>query len=268
MRGDADPRAVASILRALELVESSLGESVGVEDMAGAAAYSLFHFSRLFAAGTGHSPYDYLMRRRVAVAAERAAESNASLTEIALDFGFDSPDGFARAFRRCFGLAPSEARRLGTYPRAVARTRIGADMIEFLLAAGPIVPVRVEAEETPLIGLPCEGEEAVQSARSLLGPGTLLVFTAPDGRAFAGRPSPLGAEALFPLCLTRLPQGQRARFVVAREGRGTVGKDLGLLRDFAHRAWLPGAGYAAPPAGEVVEYGADGAIALDVILPR
>ncbi|OJY40493.1 helix-turn-helix domain-containing protein [Pseudonocardia sp. 73-21] len=75
-------------------------------DMAGGAYTSPFHFSRLLARDTGEPPV--AMRRRVEL--ERAAwrlASGSPVTEVAFAAGYESVDGFARAYARAFGHPPS-----------------------------------------------------------------------------------------------------------------------------------------------------------------
>ncbi len=264
-----DPRAVQSILRALALVEERLGEPVGVEDMARAAAYSLFHFSRLFTAATGHAPYDYLMRRRVAEAAEQVVGGTRSLTEIALDCGFEAPDGFARAFRRCFGDAPSEARRKGCYPRAIARLPIDRDMVEYLLGHGPPIPERIDAAELALAGFSTEahgfGRSLVEPLRRCFSVERFYVVghvaDGFSGSLFVGVEARRGESPVFPITLTTLPAGVHARFA-------TPGGEhaLRFIREFAFRAWLSTRGCMKAPDFELVECGPDGPEALSIPL--
>jgi AraC-like DNA-binding protein len=141
---EADPRAVDSTMRAVAFIEGRYAEAIGVSDIADAACYSPFYFSRLFSEATGHSPYDYLMRRRVALAAEALIAGSRGITEIALDHGFEVPDTFARAFRRCFGLLPSEARKVGAFPAVIARTKIERPYVEAMLGGRVAAPRRDE----------------------------------------------------------------------------------------------------------------------------
>jgi AraC-like DNA-binding protein len=267
MARTVDPRAIQSILRALSLVEERLAQPIAVEDMARAAAYSLFHFSRLFTAGTGHAPYDYLMRRRVAAAAERVMDGAHSLTEIALECGFEGPDGFTRAFRRCFGDAPSEARRRGSYPRAVARLPIGRDMVEFLLGNGPPLPQRTDAGRRILVGLiveiPALGPGITGPLCRRLGVDSFVAIRdhARDGShvTFAGADSPGGAPPAYPLAQTMVPGGPHVRF----ELRG--GAEIhSLIREFAFRCWLPARGVSKAPPYELLECGPSGPVALSI----
>ena len=256
-RTAADPRALESVLRAADCVEERLGDPIGVEDLARAACYSPFYFSRLFVQATGHSPYDYLMRRRVAAAAEEVVGGDRSLTEIALDYGFEAPDSFSRAFRRCFGLLPSEARKAGAYPRRIARTRITREYAAALLEFPPPAPERVEAGPLFLAG---------GTADCSAGPGTYEIVTRGDGleaeRVFRGvRIAAADGAApeipAYPGSATRVPAGVFARFRLARGAAGLL-----PAAEYAYRVWLPGAGEPAAPAYDMVEYGRSGPEAL------
>ena len=94
--------AIARIRRSLDYVEAHLHRAVRVADMAAAACYSEFHFIRLFNEAVRHSPYDYAMRRRITASADGLVIDGASVLETALEWGFESPDGYSRAFRRVF----------------------------------------------------------------------------------------------------------------------------------------------------------------------
>ncbi|MEU4244048.1 helix-turn-helix transcriptional regulator [Actinoplanes sp. NPDC026619] len=96
--------------RLRELLDAVLadGESRSLDDMAGDAFSSPFHFNRLLARGTGESPV--AMRRRVLL--ERAAwqlKNGSAVTEAAWAAGYDSAEGFSRAYARAFGHPPSRA---------------------------------------------------------------------------------------------------------------------------------------------------------------
>ncbi len=97
--------------RLRELLDAALAEEHGSLDaMAGAAYASPFHFSRTLSSGAGEPPV--ALRRRVML--ERAAwriAGGTSVTDAALEAGYDSVDGFARAFARAFGHPPSATTR-------------------------------------------------------------------------------------------------------------------------------------------------------------
>ncbi len=101
------------IIRALDFLETNLQRPIGVADMAEAVAYSLYHFSRSFNRATHHTPYDYLMRRRLAEAARDLFQTDRKLIEIALDYQFKSPEVFSRAFKRVHRMGPNQFRKRG-----------------------------------------------------------------------------------------------------------------------------------------------------------
>lgn len=93
--------------RLRELLDAVLDESHGsLDDMAGGAFVSPFHFSRQLRRGAGESPV--AMRRRVML--ERAAWQigrGSPVTDAAFAAGYESVEGFARAYARAFGHPPS-----------------------------------------------------------------------------------------------------------------------------------------------------------------
>lgn len=80
--------------------------------LAEAANYSRFHFQRLFRECTGETPGDCRRRLRLERAAYYLRHSPQPVTQVALDAGFDSLEGFSRAFRKAYGTSPSHYRRL------------------------------------------------------------------------------------------------------------------------------------------------------------
>jgi AraC family transcriptional regulator len=105
---------------ALAYLEANLYGEAELDAAARAANCSTFHFCRIFQVITGIGPGEYLRRRRLSEAALALSGSKEKVIDVALRFGYDSPDAFARAFRREFGCLPSDARResarLHSYP--------------------------------------------------------------------------------------------------------------------------------------------------------
>jgi AraC family transcriptional regulator len=93
--------------RVLKLIEDRFAEPLTLSELAAQACLSEFHFSRLFRAATGLTPYRYLMRRRVQAAEELLMQWQDSLLGIALRVGFGSQANFIRAFRQFNGITPS-----------------------------------------------------------------------------------------------------------------------------------------------------------------
>lgn len=98
--------------RVLDYIEVRLGESISLDDLAGEACLSPFHFARLFRQATGLAPHQYLIERRIRSAQQMIAREGSSLAEVALDTGFGSQANFCRAFRKATGISPKAYREL------------------------------------------------------------------------------------------------------------------------------------------------------------
>ena len=87
------------------------GEDWTTQRLAGLAGISAFHFHRAFRALTGETMFAFVQRRRLLRALELMREGRFTLTEIALECGFDSGSSLSRAFRKHFHCSPSQYRR-------------------------------------------------------------------------------------------------------------------------------------------------------------
>lgn len=106
---------------ALAYMESKMAESIRIEDVAKIAHVSPFHFQRMFSMLTGFTVADYVRKRRLTLAAQELASSKIRVLDVALKYGYDSPESFAKAFRKAHGLSPSAAREPGVQLKAFPR---------------------------------------------------------------------------------------------------------------------------------------------------
>ena len=97
--------------RVLDHIDRHLDGDLDLDSLSGVAAFSKFHFHRQFTATFGLSVHRYVQLARLKRASHRLAYMGAdSVTDIAMDAGYDAPDAFARAFRQRFGQSPSSFR--------------------------------------------------------------------------------------------------------------------------------------------------------------
>jgi len=102
----------ARMQRALDHIDRHLDGDLDLETVSRVAAFSKFHFHRQFTATFGLSVHRYVQLARMKRASRRLAWNDAeSVTDIAMDAGYDAPDAFARAFRQRFGQSPSSFRK-------------------------------------------------------------------------------------------------------------------------------------------------------------
>jgi AraC family transcriptional regulator len=92
--------------RIAEYIETNLGKDISLNDLAQLAGLSRFHFLRAFKKTTEETPYQYLLRRRIARAQTLLRKGNMSITEIASAVGFKDSTRFIRAFRKMVGVTP------------------------------------------------------------------------------------------------------------------------------------------------------------------
>ena len=83
--------------------------------MANAAAYSRFHFHRVFKTVMGETPGELRRRLLLERAGYQLATTRKSVTEIAFEAQYESLEGFTRSFRRTFGISPVAMRKSGRH---------------------------------------------------------------------------------------------------------------------------------------------------------
>lgn len=97
--------------RVLDHIDSHLDCGLDLDTLSSVAAFSKYHFHRQFTATFGLSVYRYVQLARMKRASYRLAyRIDETVTDIAMDAGYDAPDAFARAFRKRFGQSPSAFR--------------------------------------------------------------------------------------------------------------------------------------------------------------
>jgi len=102
----------ARMQRVLDHIDRHLDDDLDLDALSSVAAYSKYHFHRQFTATFGLSVHRYVQLTRMKRASYRLADRDAqSVTDIAMDAGYDAPDAFARAFRQRSGQSPSSFRK-------------------------------------------------------------------------------------------------------------------------------------------------------------
>jgi AraC family transcriptional regulator len=98
--------------RARSFVDTQAGESLTLASLAAVAGLSTYHFTRQFTARFGVSPMAYVREQRMALAASRLiGAAPPALVELAFDLGFETQEGFTRAFKRAHGVSPGRYRK-------------------------------------------------------------------------------------------------------------------------------------------------------------
>lgn len=113
---------------ALGYIEENLITGVTPEQCAEKCCYSLSNLQKMFRCSFGIGVSDYISRRRLSLAARELIETDGSVLDIALKYGYNSHEVFTRAFTRLWGVSPSKFRRNSSfseiYPKLAEATQV------------------------------------------------------------------------------------------------------------------------------------------------
>ena len=99
---------IEAVQRMQDYIESNLEQDISMADLAKAAGYSPWYSYRLFQSLLHMTPAVYIRRLRLSKSALRLRDEKVKIIDVAFDLGFASVDGYTRAFRKEFGITPSE----------------------------------------------------------------------------------------------------------------------------------------------------------------
>ncbi|WP_150275574.1 AraC family transcriptional regulator [Paenibacillus tepidiphilus] len=117
------------IERCIEYIEEHIKEPLTANEIAAVAGYSLFHFSRVFSLTHGMSIMEYVRSRKLSRASMELF-SGRRIIDIALEYGFETQSGFAKAFRKNYGYSPSDyAARMESFRPTLPPRLIGSYML-------------------------------------------------------------------------------------------------------------------------------------------
>jgi AraC family transcriptional regulator len=103
---------VECIEKAKTYIQEHISEKITIRELAEQAGYSLYHFCHVFVNMTGLSPGAYIRKVRLELAAENILNGE-SVTEVSGKYDFETPSGFAKAFRKYHGMSPTEYKMRG-----------------------------------------------------------------------------------------------------------------------------------------------------------
>lgn len=130
---------ICGIQNAIDYIEKHLTDEIDYEDVAKQSFSSSYHFQRIFGILCGYTLGEYIRLRRLSLAGTELTSEKAKVIDIALKYGYDSPDSFAKAFQKFHGITPSEARTNGKMLKSFSRLSI-----QISLKGGSIMNYRIE----------------------------------------------------------------------------------------------------------------------------
>ena len=96
-----------AIALCIDYIEKNIKNELSPELIANECGYSTFHFSRVFNINKGITLMEYVKKRRLSLAAEDLFDDK-KIIDIALEYGFQTHNGFSKAFKKEFGFSPTQ----------------------------------------------------------------------------------------------------------------------------------------------------------------
>lgn len=190
---------IGLMLEAIEFIEAHLTEEIAVADVAESVSLSLYHFSRTFSRVTRHTPYDYLMRRRLCEAARSLLESDEKIIDIAFEYQFNAPETFSRAFKRLFDLQPRQVKSQQWLDHRRLMTKPTLEYLEFLNRGVPSKPALKKMPPIRIAGIAAQ-TNAVDANNTILTLWNLLGQEIRFGELKFHKRDCYGIMMFFPSC--------------------------------------------------------------------
>lgn len=133
---------ITGIQNAINYIEEHLTEEINYNKVAEEAACSSFYFQRIFGILCDISLGEYIRNRRLTLAGNELNASDIKVIDIALKYGYESPESFTRAFSKFHGITPSEAKKNGSKLKSFSRLSV-----KITLSGGSMMDYKIVEKE-------------------------------------------------------------------------------------------------------------------------
>ena len=130
---------IIGLQRAIDYIEDNLTATIDYDAVAAQSFSSGYHFQRVFSILCGFTIGEYIRNRRLSLAGAELATGNAKVIDVALKYGYESPDSFAKAFQKFHGILPSQARSKKAVLKSFSRVSI-----KITMEGGHVMNYRIE----------------------------------------------------------------------------------------------------------------------------
>lgn len=256
---------IEAIFTAIEFMETHLCEPIGMADVAEAVSYSLYYFGRMFNEVVHHTPYDYLIRRRLTASAADLLNTDRRITDIAFTYQFNNLETYSRAFRRMFAMQPSQWRKQGFWDWRYMQTPLQMKHLVYRNQADFVRPLLVEQDELHLIGIMslirhddtdiAQLWEMMAKIMNVVAETCYGIVSYVDGSDDRFYLAGVAETAVFtqrnhPLLIRKTISAHAC----ARFFHPGSASQLDLLRDYIYQTWLPRSGQVLNCSQEILRY--------------
>lgn len=124
--------------KAIDYIEDNLLTELTCEEIAAQVYISSYHFQRIFSLLTGMTIGEYIRNRRLSLVGQELTLSNIRVIDVALKYGYETPESFTKAFSRFHGVTPNQAKMEGSDLKSFNRL-----IIKIRLEGGNIMDYRI-----------------------------------------------------------------------------------------------------------------------------
>lgn len=125
--------------RSIDYIEEHITEKIDYEALAKYSCMSSYNFQRVFGILSGYTLGEYIRNRKLSLAGRDIAQTDMKVIDVAIKYGYESPDSFAKAFQKFHGVTPSIAREAGATLCSFAKVTVTIS-----LEGGTIMNYRIE----------------------------------------------------------------------------------------------------------------------------
>ena len=133
---------VEALNKTLDYIEDNLSENITCSEIADHVYISNAHLQRGFYALTGLTINEYVRNRRLTLAGHELSAENAKVIDVAMKYGYETPESFSKAFSRFHDVTPSQAKRNGVNLKSYNRL-----IVKIIMEGGSVMDYRIEKKE-------------------------------------------------------------------------------------------------------------------------
>lgn len=214
---------ITTIENAISFIERNITENLTVGRIAAEVNSSAFYFQKGFSMLCGYTVGEYIRMRRLSLAASELVASDIKVIDLAMKYGYDSPDSFTKAFIRFHGCTPTDVRKSGVNIKAFAPLHI-----KLTLDGGTVMEYRIEKKSAfKVMGISkmFSYESANQDIPQFWNEALLMA----DPRPVLG---------IYGVCFDEAMAGEQFRYMIADDYTGEKAQNMELeVHEIPEHSW-------------------------------
>lgn len=255
---------IQTLNRAIDYMEEHLTDNITCEDVAEHIYISNFHFQRVFNLLTNLTVGEYIRNRRLSLAGQELLRGKVKVIDIALKYGYETPESFSKAFSRFHGITPNQAKMAGTviksFNRLVIKIKLeGGNTMDYKIVKKEplkvVAKTRLFSDETSQKEIPKFWEEYFKEGLDDKVCGMMGICMQPENNAKIWRYG-IGSDMQH---VNEIPEGFEVIEIPAYTWAiftciGAMPKAIQEMWERVYSEWLPQSDYELIPDCDIELY--------------